>query len=346
MFVCKICKKEFEVIRALSAHITKSHKIKSKTYYEKYMKKNDEGKCYCSNDCKFISLSKGYHLFCSTKCANKIVSKETKEKQSASAIKRFEKMTSKEKDEYQTKLRSNIKKDKNGKVIISDKTRTILSETCRKNFTGWVKSKEQIEKHKNKMIGRKFPNKNYTDEQRKIMSERMKNRVVSPKTKKKISEGLTKSWEKGLYNKEDLKIKRQKTIFEKHGVIHISQVPEIHKKQQKHRFKKYSMPSGKIVNIQGYENYALDYLLKTYKEEQLCVDRKTTPKIKYKNETGEHLYYPDIFIPKENLIIEVKSDWTYKMELEKNLLKKQATIETGYNFQFLIFDENGGLVRL
>ena len=51
-------------------------------------------------------------------------------------------------------------------------------------------------------------------------------------------------------------------------------------------------------------------------------------------------YYPDIYIPKDNLIIEVKSKWTYSGKpewLETNLLKQQATIVAGYNFKFLIY---------
>lgn len=38
-------------------------------------------------------------------------------------------------------------------------------------------------------------------------------------------------------------------------------------------------------------------------------------------------YYPDIFIPKENKIIEVKSIWTYNVNLEKNILKQKASIK-------------------
>jgi len=39
--------------------------------------------------------------------------------------------------------------------------------------------------------------------------------------------------------------------------------------------------------------------------------------VKYMIDDKEHSYYPDIFIPSDNLIIEVKSDYTYEKDKEK-----------------------------
>lgn len=60
------------------------------------------------------------------------------------------------------------------------------------------------------------------------------------------------------------------------------------------------------------------------------------PKIEYEFEGKKRRYFPDIWIPKHNLIIEVKSTWTYEKDLEKNLLKKKATEQMGYAFRFVI----------
>jgi hypothetical protein len=54
----------------------------------------------------------------------------------------------------------------------------------------------------------------------------------------------------------------------------------------------------------------------------------------YTNDTKKHRYFPDIFIPSQNLIIEVKSTWTYVKAAESLPLKKQACIDKGYNFQY------------
>ena len=66
---CEICNKELNGIRGLSVHLAKHHMdILSKDYYDKYLKKEDEGKCYfCGNPAIFFDLSKGYHKICGAK---------------------------------------------------------------------------------------------------------------------------------------------------------------------------------------------------------------------------------------------------------------------------------------
>lgn len=67
-------------------------------------------------------------------------------------------------------------------------------------------------------------------------------------------------------------------------------------------------------------------------------DKTEIPRIKYTGIDGKnHRYYPDIFIPKENLIIEVKSDFTFRYNQETNLLKEAATKNAGYNYRFMIY---------
>jgi hypothetical protein len=50
------------------------------------------------------------------------------------------------------------------------------------------------------------------------------------------------------------------------------------------------------------------------------------------------LKFPDIYIKSLNKIIEVKSDYVYIKELQKNIIKKKACLYLGYNFEFWIFD--------
>jgi hypothetical protein len=44
----------------------------------------------------------------------------------------------------------------------------------------------------------------------------------------------------------------------------------------------------------------------------------------------------DIYIKSENRVIEVKSDYTFNKEKEKNLLKRDSVINKGINFNFII----------
>ena len=68
MLKCEICGKECKDYKGLGNHLSKIEKITSQNYYDKYLKKKDEGVCYCGNNNNFINLNKGYHKFCSTKC--------------------------------------------------------------------------------------------------------------------------------------------------------------------------------------------------------------------------------------------------------------------------------------
>lgn len=68
---CKLCNNELDSFRALGLHIHHYHKDTNKQeYYDKFLKTNEnEGVCIkCSKQCNFISLTKGYHTFCSVKC--------------------------------------------------------------------------------------------------------------------------------------------------------------------------------------------------------------------------------------------------------------------------------------
>jgi hypothetical protein len=111
-------------------------------------------------------------------------------------------------------------------------------------------------------------------------------------------------------------------------------------KPNNYKYKKYIFPSGKIVNYQGYENFALDELIKIHCENDIENDRHRIPTIKYIMRNKVYNYYPDIYIKSQNLIIEVKSDFTYKKQIVKNALKSLAVKKSGFNFEFWIYDKD------
>jgi hypothetical protein len=131
---------------------------------------------------------------------------------------------------------------------------------------------------------------------------------------------------------EESKKKAKQTCLTRFGAEHNMQTEEGYIKNQRHKTKQLILPSGKQISYQGYENVAILKLLENYSEQELHTQGMGIPTIWY----GKSRYYPDIFIPKDNLIIEVKSTWTFQAMKEKNLLKRDACIKAGYNFQFWI----------
>ncbi len=148
---------------------------------------------------------------------------------------------------------------------------------------------------------------------------------------------------------EEVKNKSKQTCLAKYGVENPMQNEEIFNKVLKSLYsaKDYVLPSGKIARIRGYEPFALNHLLNIYTEDEIVYQTKLMPKIWYIDNDGKkHIYFPDFYIPKDNLIIEVKSDYTYNKDLEVNLLKKEAVIDSGYNYRFMIFKPNGELLNI
>lgn len=66
---CEICGIECKTFKGIARHILKSHKIKSKDYYDKYLKQYEsDGVCpECGKETKFKSISIGYREYCSSK---------------------------------------------------------------------------------------------------------------------------------------------------------------------------------------------------------------------------------------------------------------------------------------
>lgn len=66
---CKICNINFIDNKLFLKHIHKEHKMKTKEYYDTYIKKSDEGICICGKETPFLSIYKGYQNHCCSKCA-------------------------------------------------------------------------------------------------------------------------------------------------------------------------------------------------------------------------------------------------------------------------------------
>jgi hypothetical protein len=159
------------------------------------------------------------------------------------------------------------------------------------------------------------------------------------KTKKEISEIVNK---------------RRFTCLERYGVENALMKPEsrINSAKANSKGREYTLPSGRVIGVRGHEDAAISILLKTYSESDLLIDDR---KIKYQLPVFEcidhrrHIlkYYPDIYIPKENKIIEVKSPWwwdgkgsdRYKSRLKNNLRKKDAVLAAEYQYEVWLFTD-------
>jgi hypothetical protein len=109
------------------------------------------------------------------------------------------------------------------------------------------------------------------------------------------------------------------------------------------------MPSGTIRKVQGYEGFALKELVKVYPEEDIKTYRRDIPSIPYYDDGKKRVYHPDIWLPNENKLIEVKSLQTYIWHKNEVLLKKKAAQEQGkeqgFSYEIWCFDAKGNRIE-
>lgn len=192
--------------------------------------------------------------------------------------------------------------------------------------------------------------------QHPMKCEHVKNNLKISMVKKYGFDNIMKYYsENNLVNskigEESVKNKIKQTFLLKYG-SHPMQCEQTFENNLRSRtnFKSYTLPSGKIIKLQGYENYGIEFLLKKYEESDILSSVSEINKeigiINYLYLDSLRKYYPDFFIKSVKKIYEVKSIWTYKSNIEKNKLKKEACESMGIRFEFLIFDYRGNLINI
>lgn len=79
--ICRLCGREFKDYHILGNHISIVHNLNTKEYYDKFFKKEIEGKCQeCNKETSYEGLNIGYLKFCSLKCSNNNVDIQNKKK--------------------------------------------------------------------------------------------------------------------------------------------------------------------------------------------------------------------------------------------------------------------------
>jgi len=144
--------------------------------------------------------------------------------------------------------------------------------------------------------------------------------------------------------------KIKQTNLEKYGVVHHSQNSEVAENMLKNAYnkKQYTLPSGKMIFYQGYENFALDELLHVQKinENEIITNRKDVPEIWYFDKNNKRRrHFVDFFIKSQNKCIEVKSTWTN--QAKNNVIEKQKSAQQlGYHYEIWIYDKKGNKINI
>jgi hypothetical protein len=124
----------------------------------------------------------------------------------------------------------------------------------------------------------------------------------------------------------------------KYGVENPMQSEIVNTKRIKNSFR-----INDFLDIKYQGKYELDFL-------KFCQDKKISPikpifKIKYKHSNKDKYYIPDFFLSDFNLVIEVKSTYYYILHEEINLLKREQTILSGYEYLLILDKDYNELIQ-
>lgn len=149
------------------------------------------------------------------------------------------------------------------------------------------------------------------------------------------------------FTNPEVKKKITETIIRRYGVRHQMQCSEIFKKWQRSSFRCKNITIGnKTFEYLGYERLMLCMLMyQGYSEDDL--EMADVPRIRWIDKYGiDHIHYPDIYIERENRCIEVKSEWTLKLQGEHNVKAKQIYAkQAGYLYDIYVLNAGGSIVR-
>ena len=143
----------------------------------------------------------------------------------------------------------------------------------------------------------------------------------------------------------------KKLMLETHGAEHPMHVPKFFEKARKACFKAkiYTLPSGKNIRVYGYEWMLMDHLINdlSINEKDIIVKAKKVPDVRYisPDDNKTHRYFMDAYIKSKDIGIEVKSEWTFIKEREKNKAKWIAASKICKGgFHVYVFDKDGSIL--
>jgi hypothetical protein len=306
----------------------------------------------CNKEINFCRLIKKYKSCCSLVCANKSVAK---------------------KQSFKNTLKTRTIEEKN---IIGAKIRDAMlsrpEEYKQEIINKMLDTKSNwTEEYKQEVINKMLDTKSkWTEEEKlsfsKMLSDTRKNRPKEEKDKIQIKRlqtvaGWSEEYRQEVKQKEmetranytddekkEISNKISKGVIAAKALLTHDEKKEIIKKQLStgYKNKDYILPSGNIIKVQGYEHWALDELLEIYNEEDVITCGQMPIIIPYIFNNKNKNYFPDIFIPKENKIIEIKSTWTYEKDKEQNSAKFEATKNAGYIFECWVYNKNKEKITL
>lgn len=251
---CKICNRQFEQERSISRHVF-SHKMTIKEYYDKFLKKDNEGICSCGNTTSFLSVTRGYQRFCCTECSNRDNNKKLK-------------------IEKTNMQRYGNKCSLQNKLIRKKTTKTLISKYGVDNPSKSPDLREKVRKTNLERYGCEHTTQNAKVQQR-IKETNLRRYGKHPSKTKEVKEKRKRTSIKRFgcsspLQHPEIREKTEKTLVKKYGVTHPFKSEKIKKRYRRTCLKKYgvdhtSKTKHVIQKIKDttFKNYGVTNIAKT-----------------------------------------------------------------------------------
>lgn len=313
-YICKLCNKEFDGTRNFTGHL-KLHKISSREYYDKFLKKPDDGICQvCGKPTVFFKFANGYRKTCSDECYRQLSVKNWRKTMNDKYDGGYYSGT----DEYREKRKLDCLEKYNCEYYwqakeIKEKRKDSMLERYNVEHTMQKEefkllAKEHREETNLERYGVKH---NWSSEelreqgQYKTCKEKYGYKYPSqnPEFKEKYKQTCLNKYGVDNYTKTQEYIEKTKqTNLEKYGFEWTQQSPEIHKKQM---YGKYHAPNEKVYDS-SWEYLFEQYLI----EKKIPYVYQADLTLVWTDIDGkEHRYIPDFsIITDKQELIEIKGD--------------------------------------
>lgn len=303
--ICQLCQKQFQKISG--THL-KNHNITGKEYYDRFLKKPDEGKCLnCGKPTNFLKISQGYNRYCSCKCSQ--VVEETKQKRIETCLKIYGTENVFQNEDIKIKLR-NTCKNKYGvdhftktDEYIEKTKQTCLEKYGTEYYTKTLEYKEQVKQTCLEKYGTEYIS------QTEYFKNKVKETCLSKygveyisqtdEFKNKVKETCLNKYGVEYFSQTaDWSEKTKATLLSHYGVENPSQHIDIHRRQTR----KYTAPNNKKYDSSWeylYEQYLIENSIPhIYQSPIICKW--------YDIDGKEHIYIPDFYV--EGHLVEIKGE--------------------------------------
>jgi hypothetical protein len=326
---CAECRRSFKNVVAWATHIARSHpELGRAGYYDRYLLADrSEKECKtCKGVTTLISLTDGYHQYCSTRCMARDPDVRMRTKETnierygvSTALADKKKMADAMELKYGAGMRAPLLIPGAGKKFRS---------TCRKHWgqdhfssSLEIKKKKIQTAQKHFGVDHTFQAQSVIDKSQRTWNDRYGADRQGPISKMKC------------------------TNIERYGVECISQRRDYFERMQRSRCRTAEF-EGRSMIVQGWENTFLESigLLVGPSHSDVMSHNREVPLVKWKDKEGvSHTYHPDFWLRSQDLLVEVKSTWTWNKlgqdeQRQETNLRKLAAALLQHNVLLMILD--------